>query len=186
MEDQDHPLMRQQSACLITILIVIKRTMKKCQEVSVFSFQFQHFLVITVTSSLSCILQISKRKGKKFTPLNGIAFKCSSSNISITSSVGPWGNYGRDFICPSRDTYITQCQLRVESRQGAGDDTAANNLNCKCSNNDTLNGDGTEWGIWMAWSQPCSNGICGLQTRVERSQGSGDDTVINDVIFLGC
>ncbi|XP_032797652.2 vitelline membrane outer layer protein 1-like [Daphnia magna] len=119
------------------------------------------------------------------TALNGIAFKCLSSNIWITSSVGPWGGYGRDFICPT-GTYITQCQLRVESRQGSGDDTAANNLNCKCSNNDIMNGDGTEWGGWMAFSQHCSKGICGLKTRVERSQGSGDDTALNDAKFLCC
>ncbi|KZS07489.1 Uncharacterized protein APZ42_028601 [Daphnia magna] len=200
-------MMRQQCTCLIAISIFVKRTMTKCQEVSVFScctvsmlksnvfelrqqiVQFQHLLVITVTSSSSCILQLSKRKEKKFTPLNGIAFKCLSSNIWITSSVGPWGGYGRDFICPT-GTYITQCQLRVESRQGSGccgcDDTAANNLNCKCSNNDIMNGDGTEWGDWMAFSRNCSTGICGLQTRVERSQGIGDDTALNDAIFMCC
>lgn len=104
---------------------------------------------------------------------------------SISKFVCSWGGYGRDFICPT-GTYITQCQLRVESRQGSGDDTAANNLNCKCSNNDFMNGDGTEWGGWMAFSQHCSKGICGLQTRVERSQGSGDDTALNDAKFVCC
>jgi hypothetical protein len=67
--------------------------------------------------------------------------------------------------------------------QGDGDDTSANNLNCKCSNGETLNGDGTRWGNWNEWSSLCRNGIMAIQTRVEGHQGKEDDTALNDVEF---
>ncbi|KZS10607.1 Vitelline membrane outer layer protein 1 [Daphnia magna] len=118
------------------------------------------------------------------TALNGISLKCRSDSW-VSSSVGPWGNYGNEFICPA-NTFLTSCQLRVEGRQGRGDDTAANNLNCKCSNGQILYGDGTHWGGWMAWSDECPTGICGLKTRVEGRQGNGDDTALNDVLFRCC
>jgi hypothetical protein len=94
-----------------------------------------------------------------------------------------WGNWGGRFVCQSGN-YITSCQLRVEPPQVFGDDTSANDLNCKCSNGEeTLIGDGTGWGYWNAWSSPCHNGIMAIQTRVEKSQASGDDTALNDVEF---
>ncbi|XP_046461608.1 vitelline membrane outer layer protein 1-like [Daphnia pulex] len=115
------------------------------------------------------------------TALNAIALICTSGRM-ITSTQGPWGNWGGRFVCQS-GSYITSCQLRVEPPQGSGDDTSANNLNCKCSNGETLNGDGTSWGGWNAWSSPCENGIMAIQTRVEGHQGKRDDTALNDVQF---
>ena len=45
-------------------------------------------------------------------------------------------------------------------------------------------------GRWGTWSEPkfCPQGeyVCGLQQKVERSQGSGDDTSMNAVAFLCC
>ncbi len=67
--------------------------------------------------------------------------------------------------------------------QGDGDDTSANNLNCKCSNGETLRGDGASWGDWKEWTSPCENGIMAIQTRVEGNQGKRDDTALNDVQF---
>ncbi len=147
-------------------------------------------------------LKTEREQGKgDDTALNAIALICTSGS-RITSAQGPWvlnwnlcstsfhcefpdfrwGNWGGRFVCQS-GSYITSCQLRVEPPQGSGDDTSANDLNCKCSNGETLNGDGTSWGNWNAWSSPCRNGIMAIQTRVEKSQGRGDDTALNDVQF---
>ncbi|CAM4663401.1 unnamed protein product [Leuciscus chuanchicus] len=91
-----------------------------------------------------------------------------------------WGVWGRIKWCPSG--YFKSFQLRVESSQGSGDDTAANNINFKCSGGQVLEGDSTDWGDWGNWSPTCEGkGICGIQTRVEPPQGRGDDTALNDV-----
>jgi hypothetical protein len=87
-----------------------------------------------------------------------------------------------EFLCPSNG-WLTSCRLRVESMQGDGDDTAANNLECKCSNGQVLLGDGEHWGDWNEWSSPCDQGIETIQTRVQEPQGSGDNTALNDVRF---
>jgi hypothetical protein len=115
---------------------------------------------------------------------NRISVK-KSLRIQIFLSDFSWGEWGKEFMCPN-GTRITQCQLCVEPDQGDGDDTAANNLNCKCSNGETLFGDGTNWGSWNGWTTTCDKGICALQTRVEKPQENGDDTALNDVIFTCC
>ncbi|CAM4663437.1 unnamed protein product [Leuciscus chuanchicus] len=128
------------------------------------------------------------------TALNGIRLHCvdrskdSSSSRDYTSNesnVGKWGVWGRIKWCPSG--YFKSFQLRVESSQGSGDDTAANNINFKCSGGQVLEGDSTDWGDWGNWSPTCEGkGICGIQTRVEPPLGRGDDTALNDVRMFCC
>lgn len=70
------------------------------------------------------------------TALNGIRLHCidaskASSNshrdyASVQSDVGSWGEWKDIKWCPSG--FLTDFQLRVESSQGDGDDTAANNI----------------------------------------------------------
>ncbi|KAF4099049.1 vitelline membrane outer layer protein 1-like [Onychostoma macrolepis] len=127
------------------------------------------------------------------TALNGIRLHCSvpssttSSSYSATvqSSVGRWGVLTSKQFCPSG--FLTGFQLRVESYQGRGDDTAANNINFRCSDGRVLEGHGEEWGTWGDWSKTCEGkGICGLQTLVEAPQGTGDDTALNNVRMYCC
>ncbi|XP_016380009.1 vitelline membrane outer layer protein 1 homolog [Sinocyclocheilus rhinocerous] len=128
------------------------------------------------------------------TALNGISLHCveskGSSNsyhdyASVQSDVGSWGRWTDIKWCPSG--FLTAFQLRVESSQGDGDDTAANNIMFKCSRGSLLQGDGTHWGDWGDWSQTCEGeGICGIKTQIEEPQGRGDDTALNDVLMFCC
>lgn len=128
------------------------------------------------------------------TALNGIRLHCvdrskessgSHDYTSIESDVGNWGQWTDIHWCHSG--YLTAFQLRVESSQGIGDDTAANNIKFTCSGGYYLQGDGTGWGNWGHWSPTCmGKGICGIKTRIEESQGIGDDTALNDVRMFCC
>uniref|UniRef100_A0A671P6B9 Vitelline membrane outer layer 1 homolog a n=1 Tax=Sinocyclocheilus anshuiensis TaxID=1608454 RepID=A0A671P6B9_9TELE len=114
--------------------------------------------------------------------LTGIRLHCIS--LSIQSEVGRWGWWTDIEWCACG--FLTAFQLRVESYQLFGDDTAANNIMFKCSR-EYLYGDGTHWDNWGDWSQMCwGTGICGIKTRIEEPQGSGDDTALNDVRMYCC
>lgn len=129
------------------------------------------------------------------TALNGIRLHCvykangvasSYTNYaSVGSDVGSWGVWRDIKWCPYG--FLTAFQLKVEKPQGSGDDTAANNIQFKCSSRSSLLGEGTKWGDWGGWSQTCQGkGICGIKTRVEIPQGRGDDTALNDVRMYCC
>ncbi|XP_056113734.1 vitelline membrane outer layer protein 1-like [Rhinichthys klamathensis goyatoka] len=128
------------------------------------------------------------------TALNGIRLHCINRTSSqrpyeyyssIQSNIGSWGWWKDLKWCPSG--YLTSFQLKVESHQGIEDDTSVNNIRFKCSQGSLLMGDGTKWGDWGHWSPSCKGtGICGIKTRIEKPQGMGDDTALNDVIMYCC
>jgi hypothetical protein len=81
-------------------------------------------------------------------------------------------------------------------QQGGKDDTSANYIKFNCRDYDGNNhwtelnhppGRGI-WGSFGAFSDRCDahSAICGLATKVESSQGNGDDTALNDVKFYCC
>ncbi|TNN22876.1 Vitelline membrane outer layer protein 1 [Liparis tanakae] len=98
-----------------------------------------------------------------------------------------FGDWSQPQYCPDGGV-LTSFQLRVEAYGGHNfDDTSANNVKFRCSTNPTLEGSGTPWGEYGAWSQVCSNGgICGIQTKMEQRQYRRDDTTLNDVRFYCC
>ncbi|CAM4425015.1 unnamed protein product [Leuciscus chuanchicus] len=96
----------------------------------------------------------------------------------ITDERHLWGEWTDIKWCPAG--ILKSFRLKVESSQG--DDTAANDIKFYCTGGAVLEGAGTDWGEWGFWSPKClGKGICGIQTLVEESQGSGDDTTLNDV-----
>ena len=118
------------------------------------------------------------------TALNGIKLQCAAVGLArddsiVHSTVGEWGDWGQYFRCPI-GSVLTGYQLRSESEQGQGDDTAANNLLGFCSSSvtsvetDAVVGDGLSWGDWTERRDcPSGYGICGIRTQVESNQGSG-------------
>uniref|UniRef100_A0ABM5FWH5 Vitelline membrane outer layer protein 1-like n=1 Tax=Pogona vitticeps TaxID=103695 RepID=A0ABM5FWH5_9SAUR len=120
------------------------------------------------------------------TALNGLRLVCND-NTFISSAVGKWGAWSEINHCP-RPHKLVSFSLRVEKSQGFGDDTAANNIQFLCSDETVLRGNSHNWGHYGLWSPRCKDDtfICGLRTKVESPQQSGDDTAFNDVVFFCC
>eukprot|EP00727_Mastigamoeba_balamuthi_P005622 m51a1_g168 putative cysteine proteinase rd19a-like (3682) ;mRNA; r:545786-559930 len=123
------------------------------------------------------------------TAANGVRLLCGNSYTpGPTSLVGPWGTWDTAYGCPP-GYYLTDFQLMVESPVGSGDDTAANRMRVRCRKEDgtlfPLLGESnskTSWGAWTQWySCPIGYAVVGIRTRVEPSQGAGDDTSLNAV-----
>nr|XP_020658796.1 vitelline membrane outer layer protein 1-like [Pogona vitticeps] len=141
------------------------------------------------TTSLS-LCQVEPYQGGKpsqdDTALNGLRLVCND-NTFISSAVGKWGAWSEINHCP-RPHKLVSFSLRVEKSQGFGDDTAANNIQFLCSDETVLRGNSHNWGHYGLWSPRCKDDtfICGLRTKVESPQQSGDDTAFNDVVFFCC
>ena len=80
--------------------------------------------------------------------------------------------------------------------QGKGDDTAANYMQVSCRKFEASGlgknrYHGTRhgyWGSYGSWSKSCdaNTAVCGIATKIEKPQGQGDDTALNDVILYCC
>uniref|UniRef100_A0A8C4QTR9 Vitelline membrane outer layer protein 1 homolog n=1 Tax=Eptatretus burgeri TaxID=7764 RepID=A0A8C4QTR9_EPTBU len=125
------------------------------------------------------------------TAANNIDFKCSDNSTLVGRGTtdGEYGSWSEDCgpqWCPYG--HLSAFRLRVQSPQGAfRDDTAANNIDFKCSHGATLEGRGTTSGTYGSWSEDCGKkAICGLRTKIEKWLGIRDDTALNDVQFYCC
>jgi len=115
------------------------------------------------------------------TALNGVRLTCSDGH-TISSTVGPWGNWKGRKTCSGKN-YITRAIIRRERQQGSGDDTAANGLRFECSDGEEHYPYDGNWGDWSTYlSCPEGSAVMGIQTQEEKGQGkSFDDTALNDV-----
>uniref|UniRef100_A0A8C1N6M7 Vitelline membrane outer layer 1 homolog a n=1 Tax=Cyprinus carpio TaxID=7962 RepID=A0A8C1N6M7_CYPCA len=104
---------------------------------------------------------------------------------------GGWGSWGQREMCPA-GTYAAGFSLRVEDPI-QGDDTALNGIRLHCvaskgssdsyRDYSSVQSDVGSWGRWtdIKW---CPSGfLTAFQLRVERSQGDGDDTAANNILF---
>lgn len=129
------------------------------------------------------------------TALNGIQLDCydrfSGAYMGfVTSQLGPWGTWGPRAVTNPYvvGNPIVGGQMLVESPQGAGDDTAANAV-VLLALNGTISQPpvNTGWGSWQPLRAcPTGQAVCGVNTRVEASQGAGDDTSLNGIAFACC
>ena len=121
------------------------------------------------------------------TALNGICLKCNNGR-EICSRTGPWGGWAGSQHCSAG---YKGSDFKIESKQGEGDDTAANGLKLFCASGGShVTSNMGPWGSWQG-RQYCHNGqrICGIKTRVERVLGNGnkeDDTALNGVYLRCC
>jgi hypothetical protein len=125
------------------------------------------------------------------TGLNAVALDCYNQSDwayrgYIESFVQFFGNWTAAAVC---DTHpIMGGEMKIESPQGGGDDTAANDLDALCANGQHLNPQTyTSWGTWRGFvGCPPGTAVCGMKTRVESKLGGGDDTALNGVQFACC
>src|SRR4051794_29691891 len=127
--------------------------------------------------------------------LNGVALGCFNKTSGVyqgylTSNQQSWGEWMPWFNSNPYNVSnpFVGGQLMVEGSQGLGDDTAANMLRLYGANGHAVSpGAFTMWGSWKPAAYcPAGTAICGLSTRIEASQGSGDDTALNGVAVACC
>nr|DBA29825.1 TPA: hypothetical protein GDO54_005883 [Pyxicephalus adspersus] len=155
---------------------------------SIRAFSHRCLALIKICFSIIYTFKVEPPVGGDDTALNGIKLYCAEpfSEVikdAITSAKGPWGDWTKVYWCPAGE--LVSFSLKVEPPTD-GDDTAANNIMFQCSDLKIFKGDGGTWGNFGTWSKICCSGICGIKTRVEKSQGKGDDTALNDVQLYCC
>ncbi|KAM6093567.1 LOW QUALITY PROTEIN: vitelline membrane outer layer protein 1 homolog [Chlamydotis macqueenii] len=117
------------------------------------------------------------QSGRDDTALNGTCL-CWQGDSVIQSWVGEWGTWTNFQVCPGG--YLISFSLRTKKSQGGGDNTAANNIQFRCSHATVLVGDGLS-GRFGPWGKSCN--VCGLQTKVDPPEGLQDDIALNNVKF---
>ncbi|KAG2486768.1 hypothetical protein HYH03_014567 [Edaphochlamys debaryana] len=121
------------------------------------------------------------------TALNGIAIACSPvpGGTELVVEAGDWGMWSAMARCPG-NSYAVGADLRLESAQAGSDDTAANSVRLKCSDDTVLAPNDGYWGSWQGWKS-CAAGqyLCGMRVRYEGS-GVDDDTTLNGLQIACC
>ncbi len=124
------------------------------------------------------------------TALNAIELRCASKGstnyTTIHSKSASWGNFGGYAYCSDANNPVTGFKIKIESKQGSKDDTAANDIDLYCKDGSYISApQKTDWGSWSGeYKCPNTQVVIGIKTRVEKDQGSGDDTALNGVRLL--
>jgi len=109
-----------------------------------------------------------------------------SPQILKVKNGGPWGSWGKVEMCPD-GSYAGGFSVRMEKKQGAGDDSALNGIRLHCfkggkSINKSVQSDPGHFGVWSGM-KPCPAGLKSFSLKVAGKQGSGDDTAVNNILF---
>lgn len=141
------------------------------------------------------------QRGGDDTAVNGIALDCwkpiNGTSIqymgSVTSWTQKWGSWGSANTCPVNKPIIHAVIRSERSLGSGGDDVALTNLTAVCKDGAALVTPtipaGTNWGEDRdnGYACPAGSAVCGIETRIERDQGSsGDDTALNGVKLWCC
>ena len=127
------------------------------------------------------------RGGRDDSALNSICLVCNQGQ-EVCSSTGWWGSWATSSECKAG---FIQANFKIESMQGGGDDSAANELKLRCgdgsSNNWKTTSNAGKWGSWQG-VKSCGykKVICGISTRIERQRGGRDDSALNGVELYCC
>ena len=109
------------------------------------------------------------------------------NKLSNNSFLYRWGSWKTVQYCSYGALALNCFRLRVSLKGSIqARITAGNNIDFECEGGQILGGIGQDGGSWGSWSAYCPVGICGIQTKVQPAQGSGDDTALNDVKFYCC
>jgi hypothetical protein len=139
-------------------------------------------------------VEAKNAKGEDDSALNSVRLMCAkadgSSPATIKSHDGWWGSWAdAPNACPS-GSFINAVRIRLEPPQGGKkDDTAANDVNFRCSNGTELNaGNGTPWGDWTQYKEcPAGSAVCGLSIKLQDKRGKdADDTAMNGLRLRCC
>ena len=156
-------------------------------------------------SGFTIKMELKQGNKRDDTAANGVCLVCGTDN-GVCSTFGIRGSWSKEIKCQT-GCYMAGFKQQVEKPQGSGpipwnDDSALTNVNYKCRKLENWDDEcesitsvpeGTErknwpmWGNWGRWQQ-CPKGtfICGIRTRVEPDQKSGDDTALNDIKHMCC
>jgi hypothetical protein len=114
--------------------------------------------------------------------LNGVALDCYNKSDwayrgYVQSQVGGFGGWTAAQYCAIQP--VVGGEMKIESPQGSGDDTAANRLDAMCADGQWLEPQAyTSWGTWRGFvGCPAGTAVCGVKTRVELA--GADDPSLN-------
>ncbi len=108
--------------------------------------------------------------------------------IATIGYSGIWGDWKNWQYCPE-DSFATGYAMRVEPKQGKGDDTAVNGIKLYCVNKSTgkrvatITSGVAPWGSWREGTS-CENGALNSSAQsFEPHRDDTDDTATNSVRF---
>ena len=99
----------------------------------------------------------------------------------IWSAYMDGGSFSNPKFCPGSNNPVVGFDMKIQEKQGSGDDTVANDIDLYCAKGSYISADTkTHWGGWTnVESCPDGQAVTGLITRVQDNQGAGDDTALN-------
>ena len=125
---------------------------------------------------------LAKRKLNTFSRLLNVGDVVKDTTIQHEFTKGPWGYWGGAEYC-GKNVFANGFIFKAEESQGKGDDTGGNGVCLKCAGRDVC----STIGDWGDWSEPqiCPEGsfITGWRQNVERDQGHGDDSALDNVEY---